>query len=135
MAGMSPVMKRQSPISKLQRNFKEQAPRRAVSRWSLMLGIWCLIGAWSLELGAFPPPPPLASRYNEAYPQAASKKGLQVETVEDALALGVKHAALNFNLSQLIDLRGETDSPSWTSAGRTYRFKRSSRRCRTRECW
>ena len=74
---------------------------------------------------AYPPPPPLASRYNEPYPQAASKKGLQVEMVEDALALGVKHAALNFNVSQLIDWRGDTNNPAWTNAGRTYRFKRS----------
>src|SRR5262245_18437756 len=44
---------------------------------------------------------PIASRYTEPYPIDASKKGLQVEIVEDALALGVKHAALNFNLSQL----------------------------------
>src|SRR5829696_2935079 len=31
-------------------------------------------------------------RYQEPYPIAASKKGLQVEIVDDALALGVKHA-------------------------------------------
>jgi len=66
-----------------------------------------------------------ASRYVEAYPQAASKKGLQVEIVDDALALGVKHAALNFNLSQLIDPRGDTNNPSWESRGKTFRFKRS----------
>ena len=41
----------------------------------------------------------IGSRYNESYPATASKKGLQVEMVDDALALGVKHAALNFNLS------------------------------------
>ena len=52
---------------------------------------------------------PLASRYNEPYPTAASKKGLQVEMVDDALALGVKHAALNFNLSQLIDPKGDDE--------------------------
>jgi len=43
-----------------------------------------------------------ASRYVEAYPEVASKKGLQVEIVQDALDLGVKHAALNVNLSQLV---------------------------------
>ena len=32
------------------------------------------------------------SRYRTPYPVAASKKGLQVELVEDALTLGVKHA-------------------------------------------
>jgi hypothetical protein len=43
----------------------------------------------------------LPSRYDEPYPAAASKKGLQVELVDDALALGVKHAALNLNLTAL----------------------------------
>lgn len=45
--------------------------------------------------------------------------------MEDALALGVKHAALNLNLSQLIDPTGNTNNPSWLSDGRTYWFKRS----------
>ena len=66
---------------------------------------------------------PVSSRYTEPYPTAASKKGLQVELVEDALALGVKHAGLNFNLAQLIDPQGGTNSPGWERDGRTYRFK------------
>ena len=65
-----------------------------------------------------------SSRSPEAYPVAASKKGLQVEIVADALALGVKHAALNFNLSQIIDPRSETNNPSWESAGQRYHFQR-----------
>jgi len=64
------------------------------------------------------------SRYVETYPTAASKKGLQVEIVDDALTLGVKHAALNFNLAQLIDPRGDTNNLSWDSAGRRYYFQR-----------
>lgn len=67
--------------------------------------------------------PGAASHYTEPYPSAASKKGLQVEIVDDALALGVKHAALNFNLSQLIDPKGNTNHPGWTIDGRTYRFQ------------
>ncbi len=65
-----------------------------------------------------------SSRYHEAYPGAASKKGLQVEIVADALALGVKHAALNFNLSQLIDPRGDANNPSWEFAGQRFYFQR-----------
>lgn len=64
-----------------------------------------------------------SSRYVDAYPAAASKKGLQVEIVEDAIALGVKHAGLNFNLSQLIDPKADTNNPSWESAGRRYHFQ------------
>ncbi len=67
---------------------------------------------------------PVTSRYNEPYPDAPSKKGLQVEIVDDALALGVKHAALNFNLSQLIDPKGDTNNPAWELDGRKFHFKR-----------
>jgi len=66
--------------------------------------------------GARPNPDP--------YPVAVSKKGLQVQMVDDALALGVKHAALNFNLAQLIDPSGDTNNPAWTEEGHTYRFQR-----------
>jgi hypothetical protein len=65
----------------------------------------------------------IASRYTEPYPAAASIKGLQVEMVDDALALGVKQAALNFNLSGLIDPEGDTNSPVWELQGRKYHFK------------
>jgi hypothetical protein len=65
-----------------------------------------------------------SARYQEAYPTAASKKGLQVELVDDALALGVKHAALNFNLAQLIDPAGDPNNPSWEVEGRLYHLQR-----------
>ena len=60
----------------------------------------------------------------EPFPSAATKKGLQVQMVEDALALGIKHAALNFNLAQLIDPRGDTNNPSLQFEGKTYHFQR-----------
>ena len=66
----------------------------------------------------------ISSRYVESYPATASKKGLQVEMVDDALALGVKHAGLNFNLSELIDPQGGTNNPVWEPGGRGYHFKR-----------
>lgn len=65
----------------------------------------------------------MASRYVEPYPSALSKKGLQVEREDDALALRVKHAALNFNLSQLISPNEGTNSPSWVLDGSRYRFQ------------
>jgi hypothetical protein len=45
--------------------------------------------------------------------------------VDDALALGIRHAALNFNLSQLIDPGANPANPSWESNGKTYHFQRS----------
>ena len=65
------------------------------------------------------------SRYVAEYPQAVSKKGLQVELVDDALALGVKHAALNVNLAQVVAPAAAADSQNhlhWTSNGQVYSF-------------
>ena len=41
----------------------------------------------------------------EPFPNPASKKGLQVQIVDDALELGIHHAALNVNLAGMIDLQ------------------------------
>ena len=65
-----------------------------------------------------------AARYTEPYPTAESKKGLQVEIVDDALHLGIKHAALNINLSQLIDPSGDPENPTWRYKGTSYHFQR-----------
>ncbi|HCP36489.1 MAG TPA: hypothetical protein DIT98_01480, partial [Verrucomicrobiales bacterium] len=64
------------------------------------------------------------SRYTEPYPTAESKKGLQVELVDDALHLGIKHAGLNINLSQLIDPSADPKNPAWRYKGKSYHFQR-----------
>lgn len=69
--------------------------------------------------------PEIISIYNESYPTAESKKGLQVEIVEDALDLGVKHATLNFNLTQLIDPSCNPDNPMRTVDGKKYFFQKN----------
>src|SRR5687768_8071891 len=66
----------------------------------------------------------MTSRFNEPYATAPSKKGLQVEIIDDAVALGVKHAALNFNVTSLIDLAADTNNPSWEAEGRKFHFRR-----------
>ncbi len=65
-----------------------------------------------------------SSRYVEDYPVAKSKKGLQVQMVDDALALGVQHAGLNVVLSSLIDPKGDASNPKWEREGKVYRFDR-----------
>ena len=65
------------------------------------------------------------SRYDEPYPPADSKKGLQVEMVDDAVALGIKHAAINVNLSQLVQL-DVGDGPGISMNGRDYHFSRDA---------
>lgn len=58
------------------------------------------------------------------FPNTQSKKGLQVQMVEDAIKLGVKHAALNYNLGQMVDLSAAPGNIEWVSDGETYRFHR-----------
>ena len=67
----------------------------------------------------------VVSRYNEPYPTATSKKGLQVEMVDDALALGIKHAALNINLTQLFVRGSNSATVSYEREGETFLFARS----------
>ena len=64
------------------------------------------------------------SRYEDEYPTATSKKGLQVEDVADALALGIKHAAINVNLCQLVDIepKAADQTPYWGMNGQRYHF-------------
>ena len=66
----------------------------------------------------------LQSRYQEPYPVAASKKGLQVEMVDDALALGIKHAALNLNLTRLYAREATAQTVSYAFEGEEFHFRR-----------
>src|SRR6185503_11509639 len=59
-------------------------------------------------------------------PTAPSKKGIQVQMVDAALALGIKHATFNVNLTALADPRGDTNNPGWQFEGRTFRFNRAA---------
>ena len=66
----------------------------------------------------------IPSKYAEPYPVAASKKGLQVEFVDDALALGIKHAALNLNLTQLYAREGSGETVTYRFEGADFHFRR-----------
>jgi len=83
-------------------------------------GPWVLLVLWLASLAA---PGALGAANPEPYPSADSKKGLQVQMVDDAIALGIRHAALNFNLAQLVDPRGDTNNPGFEFGGRTHRFQ------------
>jgi hypothetical protein len=58
------------------------------------------------------------------FPEPGSKKGLQVQMIDDALALGIKHAALNVSIGSLIDLEQHPENPTWVVDGKTYAFRR-----------
>ncbi|MCU0879560.1 MAG: DUF5722 domain-containing protein [Pirellulaceae bacterium] len=62
----------------------------------------------------------------DAFPTPTTKKGLQVQMVDDALALGVRHAALNVDLTRLIDPSAEEGSFRWEYAGKSYALRRDA---------
>ena len=53
--------------------------------------------------------PPLPATL-DPFAGVSSKKGLQVQMTDDAIALGVRHAGLNVNLCDLIAARIERDA-------------------------
>jgi hypothetical protein len=83
---------------------------------SILLLIIC---GWSASLA-------IAGSPNEDhFPQPPNKKGLQVQMIDDAIALGVHHAALNVDLTQLIDPTGQENGPKWTANGKQFAFSPS----------
>jgi hypothetical protein len=58
----------------------------------------------------------------DPFPTAGSKKGLQVQMVDDAIALGIKHAALNCDLTALHELGDDSAAPRWRMGAKEYRF-------------
>ena len=56
------------------------------------------------------------------YPTTPSPKGLQVQMVDDALALGIHHAGININLTSLVDLEKRPGNPRRTVDGQEFSF-------------
>ncbi len=91
-------------------------------------------GTWSrwrgavlaaMLLAAMPRPARVVAQGDDAaFPVVDSKKGLQVEILEDAVALGVRHAVFNLGLTSLVDLEPSAHNLSWTHEGRPYYFDR-----------
>ncbi len=59
---------------------------------------------------------------NSVYPAALNKKGLQVQMVDDALALGIQHAGLNVNLSALWQPVSMEGIVLFTNLGKVHSF-------------
>lgn len=65
------------------------------------------------------------SKSDAPFPVAKSKKGLQIQMADDALKLGVQHAALNVDLNRVVDLTKNPANYDWTMDGEKYFFDRS----------
>ncbi len=65
----------------------------------------------------------------DRFPTAQTKKGLQVQMIDDAIRLGIGHAALNVNLCEFIDPHAEQNDRTrirWIHDGRPFFFIRRS---------
>ncbi|MBL8819266.1 MAG: hypothetical protein JNL58_24760 [Planctomyces sp.] len=92
----------------------------------------------------YPEFPERASLDHRPFPVSTSRKGLQVQMIDDALALGIRHATLNVNLAALIDppsteissgsadaIHAKVDDPdssfvSFEFSGKVYRFRKAA---------
>jgi hypothetical protein len=63
---------------------------------------------------------PGAAQNADPFPDPGSKKGLQVQMVDDALAVGVRHAGINVNLGALLASPGEQDTLRFHSGQHEY---------------
>ncbi|MFM8573918.1 MAG: DUF5722 domain-containing protein, partial [Pirellula sp.] len=61
----------------------------------------------------------------QAFPKPDSIKGLQVQMVDDAIKLGVRHGAINFALNGMFASENQSDAVKWNSGGKTYYFSSS----------
>lgn len=59
------------------------------------------------------------------FPKPASIKGLQVQMVDDAIALGIQHAGINFAINGLYAKSDAPNGLDWTSEGKYFRFNRA----------
>ncbi len=58
----------------------------------------------------------------QSFPKPDSIKGLQVQMVDDAIKLGVRHGAINFALNGMFASENQPDATKWESGDKTYFF-------------
>lgn len=105
--------KRTGEVIRLPR-FDSQGRDRLYSAWQLRGGGAKLLGGkqWGEDLSGL-------SDRSDQFPKPASIKGVQcIVDVEDAIQLGVKQAAHNVLISQVIDLSGNPPQEVWEVDGR-----------------
>lgn len=64
--------------------------------------------------------PAAAAPNEDPFPAAPNIKGLQVQMADDAIALGIHHAAINVNLTALLDLEKKAGNPRMMADGMEY---------------
>lgn len=69
--------------------------------------------------------PGLSAQDSTPFPQPRSIKGLQVQMVDDAIALGIHHAGVNINITGLVDREKKPQNPKRTVDGFEFSFQES----------
>ncbi len=67
----------------------------------------------------------LSAQDSTPFPQPPSIKGLQVQMVDDAIALGIHHAGVNINITALVDREKKPQNPKRTVDGFEFSFQES----------
>lgn len=67
----------------------------------------------------------LSAQDSTPFPQPPSIKGLQVQMVDDAIALGIHHAGVNINITALVDTEKKPQNPKRTVDGFEFSFQES----------
>ncbi len=66
------------------------------------------------------------AEWDYPYPQGRSKKGLQVRFIDDAIKLGVQHAALNLNLGNVMAVAAGPDTVPFNWQGRVFHIRENA---------
>lgn len=107
-----------------QREF--EIPRYLNSRDGLYLKFRLYTGGSRIKGVSYVEYMDFAPRFDYDYPVRDTKKGLQVAMIEDAIELGVKHAALNVCIGDLMRSHGGEDMYVFTHDGADYYFNREA---------
>ena len=78
-----------------------------------------VLGCWAWRSGM------AQTQDTQGFPKPDSIKGLQVQMVDDAIKLGVRHGAINFALNGMFARHDQSDAAKWDSDGKTYYFSKS----------
>ncbi len=106
--------------------YRAQAERYAADGWDKAYDRYYLVKDGRALIGPLHVTR-MESRWDYARPKPASKKGLQVQAIDDAQNLGVSHAGLNYSILQIMYPDGQADpnnSIAFTSGGKTYYFRK-----------
>ena len=113
---MTDQQHKQDPFIKQQCTsiFRERRPMRLPSELNT-------ITAFAIALFCFFPASSAADDpKSQPFPQPPGKKGLQVQMVDDAIALGIHHAGININLTALFQTVADDNTVRFAHGGREW---------------